>query len=336
MEYELRQQVVEPRRKTFQNLIDRYGDKPASRYLEASIDIQPTENFHYRPLWGADKELYDDGLLGLPADRSVQLPRPAPVLLRAVRHEPGRAARRLRQDAGLPRASASCSAGYRFRGRTCSPTVVLPLRHYESGAQLLSVNGARFAYGSTISQCLTYAAFDRIGNAQMLTRAGIALGGGSAELLGGAKNDWMERDSLQGLRRLVEELLIDDDWATQSHRDRPGRPDALPAALPPPRRGGADGRRGKLLPDRAALRRLVHRSPPLAGRALQLVDRGRDPRRAPMPPSSTSAGRELPAAGPGRCLARRGQHRGSRRQRRAGRAGAVRRPTSGRPSRSSA
>ena len=51
MEYELRQQVIEPRRKTFQNLVDRYGDKPASRYLEASIDIQPTENFHYRPLW---------------------------------------------------------------------------------------------------------------------------------------------------------------------------------------------------------------------------------------------------------------------------------------------
>src|SRR6476620_787274 len=58
VEYELRQQVIEPRRKTFQNLVDRFGDKPASRYLEASIDIQPTENFHYRPLWGADRELY--------------------------------------------------------------------------------------------------------------------------------------------------------------------------------------------------------------------------------------------------------------------------------------
>jgi phenol hydroxylase P1 protein len=92
---------------------------------------------------------------------------------------------------------------------------VLPLRHYESGAQLVSVNGARFAYGTTVSQCLTYAAFDRIGNAQMLTRAGIALGGGSAELLGGAKEDWIQGEALQGLRRMIEELLIEDDWATQ-------------------------------------------------------------------------------------------------------------------------
>ena len=214
MEYELRQQVIEPRRKTFQNLIDRYGDKPASRYLEASIDIQPTENFHYRPLWGPDKELYDEAYSAFRLTDPYTYTDPrqyfyAPyVTNRAALHDAfGKTLDYLSQRELL--------------GRLPQPwqdllaSVVLPLRHYESGAQLISVNGARFAYGSTISQCLTYAAFDRIGNAQMITRAGIALGGGSADLLGGAKNDWMERDSLQGLRRLVEELLIEDDWATQ-------------------------------------------------------------------------------------------------------------------------
>ncbi len=215
MEYELRQQVVEPRRKTFQNLIDRYGDKPASRYLEASIDIQPTENFHYRPLWGADKELYDEAYSAfrLTDPYSYTDPRQyyyAPyVTNRAALHDAfGKTLDYLGQRELLGRLP--------LPWQDLLATVVLPLRHYESGAQLLSVNGARFAYGSTISQCLTYAAFDRIGNAQMLTRAGIALGGGSAELLGGAKTDWMERDSLQGLRRLVEELLITEDWATQT------------------------------------------------------------------------------------------------------------------------
>lgn len=215
MEYELRQQVVEPRRKTFQNLIDRYGDKPASRYLEASIDIQPTENFHYRPLWGADKELYDEAYSAFRLTDPANFLDPrqyyyAPyVTNRAALHDAfGKTLDYLSQRELLGRLPLAW--------QDLLATVVLPLRHYESGAQLLSVNGARFAYGSTISQCLTYAAFDRIGNAQMLTRAGIALGGGSAELLGGAKGDWMERDSLQGLRRLVEELLIEDDWATQS------------------------------------------------------------------------------------------------------------------------
>lgn len=214
MEYELRQQVIEPRRKTFQNLVDRFGDKPASRYLEASIDIQPTENFHYRPLWGADRELYDESYsaFGLTDPYSFVDPRQyyyAPyVSNRASLHEAfGKTLDYLSQREMLGRLP--------LPWQDLLATVVLPLRHYESGAQLISVNGARFAYGSTISQCLTFAAFDRIGNAQMITRVGIALGGGSADLLGGAKQDWMERESLQGLRRLIEELLIVDDWATQ-------------------------------------------------------------------------------------------------------------------------
>lgn len=59
MQFELRTQVIEPKRKTFTNLVERFGDRPASRYEEGSIDIQPTENFHYRPLFAPDKWHYD-------------------------------------------------------------------------------------------------------------------------------------------------------------------------------------------------------------------------------------------------------------------------------------
>lgn len=214
MEYELRQQVVEPRRKTFQNLIDRYGDKPASRYDEGTVDVQPTENFHYRPLWGPDKELYDESYTAfrLEDPYSFRDPRQyyyAPyVTARAALHD---AFGKTLDYVGQRELLGRLPAGW----EELIASVVVPLRHYESGAQLLSVNGARFSYGTSIAQCLTYAAFDRIGNAQMLTRVGIAIGGGSADLLAGAKQAWMGQDSLQGLRRLVEELLIEDDWATQ-------------------------------------------------------------------------------------------------------------------------
>ena len=60
MQYELRTQVIEPPRNTFTHLVKRYGDRPASRYEEGSIDIQPKENFHYRPLWDPEHELYDE------------------------------------------------------------------------------------------------------------------------------------------------------------------------------------------------------------------------------------------------------------------------------------
>lgn len=67
MQYELRYQVIEPKRNTYQNVIDRYGDRPATRYQEATLDVEPRENFHYRPTWiagGATVDIWhcdDDG-----------------------------------------------------------------------------------------------------------------------------------------------------------------------------------------------------------------------------------------------------------------------------------
>lgn len=215
MEYELRQQVVEPRRATFQNLIDRYGDKPASRYDEATMDIQPTENFHYRPMWAPDKELYDESYTALRLTDSYNFRDP-----RQYYYAPYVTARAALHDAFGK--TLDYLNTRELLGRLPEPwqdvvaNVLVPLRHYESGAQLLSVNGARFAYGTSVEQCLTYAAFDRIGNAQMLTRVGMALGGGGAELLQGARESWLRDPALQGLRRLIEELLVEQDWATQT------------------------------------------------------------------------------------------------------------------------
>jgi len=97
--------------------------------------------------------------------------------------------------------------------RALAATVVVPLRHFESGAQLVSVAGARFAHGTSIEQCCTFAAFDRIGNAQMLSRVGIALGNGGGDVLASAKLDWQHADHLQPLRQLIEEVMVLDDWA---------------------------------------------------------------------------------------------------------------------------
>ena len=47
-------------RKTFTHLVKRYGDRPASRYEEGTIDIQAKENFHYRPLWDPEHDIYDE------------------------------------------------------------------------------------------------------------------------------------------------------------------------------------------------------------------------------------------------------------------------------------
>jgi phenol hydroxylase P1 protein len=212
VQYELRYQVIEPKRNSYQNVIDRYGDQPATRYQEATLDVEPRENFHYRPTWIAGRELYDPRYTALQLADPYAFADPRNfyytpyVTSRAALHDEfGKTLGYLEERgllAKLPEAWRSVLA-----------SVVIPLRHYESGAQLVSVAGARFAYGTSLEQCCSFAAFDRIGNAQMLSRVGIALGGGTGDVLTTAKQEWLDGEHLQPLRRLTEQVMVVDDWA---------------------------------------------------------------------------------------------------------------------------
>jgi phenol/toluene 2-monooxygenase (NADH) P1/A1 len=212
VQYELRTKVIEPHRKTFTNLAARFGDRPASRYEEGSVDIQPVANFHYRPLWDPEHEIYDPSYsqLQLTDPYSFTDPRQfyyAPyVTARSQLHENfGATLSYLENRDLLDRLPEAW--------KTLTGQVVLPLRHYESGGQLISAFGCRFAYGTTVEQCLSYASFDRVGNAQLLSRWGMSLAQGGDELLVTAKAAWTDAEHLQPLRRYVEELLVEPDWA---------------------------------------------------------------------------------------------------------------------------
>ncbi|MBB2891950.1 phenol 2-monooxygenase [Flexivirga oryzae] len=215
MQYELRQRVIEPRRQTFQYVANRLGDKPASRYEEGTLDIQPTENFHYRPLWDPSHELYDEtySAVRLTDPYSYRDPRQfyyTPyVTNRAALHDAFLKSLAYIDDRDL---LTKLPVGW----ASLLGTVLVPLRHYESGAQLISVTGARFAYGASIEQCLSYAAFDRIGSAQMISRIGISLGQGTDEDLIAGKEHWIGAEHLQPLRRMIEELLVEQDWVVST------------------------------------------------------------------------------------------------------------------------
>lgn len=212
MQYELKTQVIEPRRKTFTHLAKRYGDRPASRYEEGTIDLQATENFHYRPTWAPDKELYDPAYSEFKLTDPYSFTDPRQfyytpyVTARSSMHEAfGKTLDYLDNRELLAKLPQSW--------RDMMAQVFLPLRHYESGGQLISSGAARFGYGTTITQCCAYAAFDRVGLAQLISRVGIALGGGTADLLADAKTAWMDDAALQGLRQYIEEAMVEPDWA---------------------------------------------------------------------------------------------------------------------------
>ena len=212
MQFELRTQVIEPSRKTFTNLVERYGDRPASRYEEGSIDIQPVENFHYRPLYAPDKWQYD------PAWSAFKLADPYTFIdPRQLYYAPYVQSRAAMNDAFAK------SLEYVDSRKLMSKLpggwdamvgeVFLPIRHYEAGCQLVYMQGARFAYGTTLDQVCTWAAFDRIGNAQNISRVGIVYADGHDHALATAKDKWMNDAALQGMRRLIEQTMATEDWA---------------------------------------------------------------------------------------------------------------------------
>ena len=133
MQFELRTQVIEPQRKTFQHLIDRYGDRPASRYEEGTHRHPGDGQLPLPPAVGAGQGDLRPRLHGAEADRPLLLHRPAPVLLRALRHVAGRPARRVRLDAELPREARPVRPAPGGLARRLFAEVVLPLRHYEAG-----------------------------------------------------------------------------------------------------------------------------------------------------------------------------------------------------------
>jgi phenol hydroxylase P1 protein len=212
MAYELRTNVIDPERNTFSYLVERFGDRPATRYQEASFNIQPMENFHYRPTWDPDHELYDPNYTALKLTDPYAFTDPrqyyyTPYVANAAdRHEAfGQTLRYIENRRlldKLPDGWQIALTGF-----------ILPLRHYESGAQLVALNATRFAWGTTVEQPIGFASFDRIGNAQALSLIGLAVAGGAGDTLTEAKKNWLYAAPLQGLRRLLEELLVERDWA---------------------------------------------------------------------------------------------------------------------------
>jgi phenol hydroxylase P1 protein len=214
MQFELRTQVIEPKRKTFTNLVERFGDRPASRYEEGSVDIQATENFHYRPLFAPDKWHYDPDWTAFKLTDPYSFMDP-----RQLYYAPYVQSRAASGDAfakSLEYVDSRTLLQKLPEGwDSLVGDLLLPLRHYEAGAELVLIEGSRFAYGTTIDQCCTYAAFDRIGNAQSLSRIGIVYADGHDHALATAKEKWLTDPALQGLRRLIEEVLTEGDYAKE-------------------------------------------------------------------------------------------------------------------------
>ena len=212
MTIEIKTTSIQPLRHTFDNVARRIGaDKPASRYLEAMYDLQPTANFHYRPYWDPDHALYDTGRTAIVMADWYAFKDP-----RQFYYGTWTMARAKQQDAAernfafVDKRNLVATMDSAWRDKAAR--ILVPLRHLEYAANLNNCYVAAYGYGTATTQAAMFSALDRLGVAQYLSRIGLALDGNTTESLEAGKQAWLESPTWQPLRELAEDLMVTKDW----------------------------------------------------------------------------------------------------------------------------
>jgi len=206
MTVDLHAREIAPLRNTYAH-VAKYvgGDKPASRYHEATLGAQPSANFHYRPTWDPAHELFDASRSAVKLADWYVLRDP-----RQFYYATWTMTRARQQDA--------LEANYQFvesrglvakmpdavRARACE--VLMPLRHVAFGGNMNNCSIAAYGYGTAFTAPAMFHAMDHLGAAQFITRLGLALD--EPGVLEAGRNAWLHAAAWQPLRRYVEDTLV--------------------------------------------------------------------------------------------------------------------------------
>lgn len=212
MTIEIKTMNVEPRRQTFGHIARRYGvDKAASRYDEGTLDLQATDHFHYRPLYEPEFELYDAAKTAVVMEDWYKLRDPRQyyyATYNIARANMNQSVERnfafVEKRDLLSRMDADWSAKVR--------QYLLPMRHVEWGANMTMTTCCERGYGTAVTAPCIFSSADHLGMAQQISRIGLVLDGSTGDSLDEAKTQWMEAPYWQGIRKVVEDTLVERDW----------------------------------------------------------------------------------------------------------------------------
>jgi len=203
---DLQAREIQPLRQTYAHVAQFIGeDKPASRYQEATLGAQPMTNFHYRPTWDPQHEVYDASRTQVKLKDWYALRDPRQfyyatwTMTRARQQESVEANYQFVESRGLAAKLAPDLAA-----RICS--LLMPLRHVAWGGNMNNTFVCAYGYGTAFTAPAMFHAMDHLGAAQYLTRLGLTLGDPATLEAGLA--DWLENPHWQPLRRCVEDLFV--------------------------------------------------------------------------------------------------------------------------------
>lgn len=211
MTLEIKTSNIQPIRQTYAYIERRFGNKPATRYQEVSFDIQGEANFHYRPLWKPDKTLNDKTHTALVMQDWYAFKDPRQFYYGTyVQHRARLQETTENNYAFFEKRHLVDNLSDEVKQKIIS--ALLPFRYVEQTANLHMMSGSAYGYGTVITQACIFAAMDRLGMAQYLSRIGLIIDDNSAQTLDQAKDYWMDHPMWQPLRRLCEFSLIEQDW----------------------------------------------------------------------------------------------------------------------------
>jgi phenol hydroxylase P1 protein len=202
---------IRPIRQTFSHVARRLGDKPASRYQEATLDMQPTANFHYRPLWAPEYELYDKRRTAIVmADwYSFKDPRHyyyGVYTMTRARQQEG--ADRQFEFADKRKLLVQADAAT----REALQQVLVPLRHYEWGANMNMSACCGYGYGTAVTQPASTRQWTGSASPNTCRASACSSMPNTGSALDAGKRTWLTHPAWQGVRRVMERLFVTADW----------------------------------------------------------------------------------------------------------------------------
>jgi phenol hydroxylase P1 protein len=203
---------IEPKRQTFGHIARRIGEgKVASRYQEATLDVQASANFHYKPLWEPEFWHYDTRKTAVvmedwykPLDPRQYYYAPYNIARANMNQAVERNFAFIEERGLLVKLSADAKAAI-ARG-------LLPARHLHWGSNMNMTEMTQRGYGTAITAPCIFSAGDQLGMAQILSRVGLELDGQTGSSLEAAKAVWLNDAAWQGARRLIEDTFVEHDW----------------------------------------------------------------------------------------------------------------------------
>jgi phenol hydroxylase P1 protein len=203
---------MEPKRQTFGHVARRLGaDKPATRYQEATLDVQATANFHYKPLWEPEYWVYDTRKTAVVMEDWYKPLDPRQFyyatynISRANMNQSTERAFSFSEERGL-------IAKISPEARKQIETFLLPLRHLHWGANMNMTEITQRGYGTAVTAPCIFSAGDHLGMAQVISRIGLLLDGQTGVSLDLAKEVWINDPAWQGVRKLIEDTLVERDF----------------------------------------------------------------------------------------------------------------------------